>query len=186
MELTSVTCKDNDDVTGADGLFVIGGVADNKGIQRRVVLTNPLWIKGGQTRNFSEAVSEVNRTLFDADVPVGTTVGLSLRAYDEDNPIGGSKYAEWRQKAEQEIAGWPDVPIIDPKGYARRILLIPQTIVPILNMVVDDNDLLGEYSDSVVVDRVREAEISWPFSHKGSWGWHSWDYTIRCSVSITS
>jgi hypothetical protein len=186
IELTNVTCKDNEDLTGADGLFVTGGVSDSQTANCRFVLTNPLWIKGGQTRNFSEAVAEENRILFDADVPVGTTVGLSLRAYDEDNEFTLGQYVEWRQKVEQEMAGLPDVPTIEPTQYAREILHLADTVLPILNMIGgDDNDLLGEHSNSIVVDRVQQAEIPWTFSHKGRFGWSSWDYTVRYLVSVT-
>jgi hypothetical protein len=78
------------------------------------------------------------------------------------------------------------VPVIEPTEYAREILRVVDTVLPLLDLVLDDNDRLGEHSNSIVVNGPRRTEIPWTFSKKGGFfDWKGWDYTLRYLVSVT-
>ena len=193
IELVEVLCRDTEDVTGADTLYLVGGVSDGR--QTQSVLTNRLWINNNQTRSFAADRS----VMFDADVPENGSVHIGLQAFDEDAAKDWAKHGEWVTQLTDAIAGEieqlprePQVPQSpgdsqnpDPNQVAAAILRGAVRVVGFFAQH-DKDDKLGQTTIDIPVG-VPGTEIKeWNFNGRalgGFLGWSTWNYTIRYRVT---
>jgi hypothetical protein len=189
IELLDVYCRDTEDVTGADTLYLTGGVSDGRQIQP--VLTNRVWINNRQTRFFSPE----HRLLFDADIPANKSVHIGLTAWDEDAAKDWAKHKEWVQRLSNEIANQleqlprdpqsPQTQEPDPGKVAAAIL---RGGVAAVNFFAsrDKDDELSNLMVDIPVGTPGNEIREWQC--KGRWmgglaGWSTWDYNIRYRIS---
>ncbi len=193
IELVEVLCRDTEDVTGADTLYLVGGVSDGR--QTQPVLTNRLWINNNQTRSFAADRS----VMFDADVPENASVHIGLQAFDEDAAKDWEKHGEWVTQLTDAIAGEieqlprePQVPQSpgdsqdpDPNQVAAAILRGAVRVVGFFAQH-DKDDKLGQTTIDIPVG-VPGTEIKeWNFNGRalgGFLGWSTWNYTVRYRVT---
>ncbi|HEY9877289.1 MAG TPA: hypothetical protein V6D29_02480 [Leptolyngbyaceae cyanobacterium] len=110
IELLDVYCHNTEDLTGADALYLVGGVSDGR--QSQPVLTHRIEINDGQTRQFDLG----DRLIFDAEVPDHPLgyVHIGLTAWDEDTAKQWVNRGEWKQNVahhiDQQLAQLPRDP----------------------------------------------------------------------------
>lgn len=86
--LRSVSCKDTEDITGADDFYCVGGGAvvparRGKAVESTARLSEPLKINDGQTKYFPKNPKD-QTIVFEGDVDEGDFVECQLSFYDED------------------------------------------------------------------------------------------------------
>lgn len=198
IELLDVLCRDSEDVTGADTLYLAGGVSDGR--QLRPVLTSRLWISSKQTRVFYPE----QRVIFDAEVPAGGMVHIGLQAYDEDAAKDWAKHGEWITKLANEIAGQleqlPSQSVLPPGAGmpqdsstgepdpAQVVAAILRGTVAVVGFFarLDKDDFLGTLAADIPVGVPGSQIKEWHCTGRrygGVFGWSTWNYTIRYRVT---
>ncbi|MBD1909376.1 MULTISPECIES: MIR domain-containing protein [unclassified Leptolyngbya] len=197
IEFLDVTCRDSEDVTGADTLYIVGGASDG-GRQLQPVLTSRLWLQGGQTRPFFNN----SNVIFDGDLPVGSMVHLGFNAYDEDASKDWAKHGDWITKLADGIAGEieklprnPNQPqqtdgpnSKDPAQVAAAILRGGVRVIGFFaNM--DKDDPLGSHTADIAIGNPGWEVREWLCKGNrlgGFLGYSTWDYSIRYRVTQLS
>jgi len=192
IELLDVVCRDTEDVTGADTLYLVGGASD--GIQQRPVITSRMWINTGQIRAFAPD----QQLVFDAEVPPGRMVHVGLQAYDEDAGKDWAKHGAWITKLAQEIAtqleqlprDTTQPPPTDPTqpqnpdprqvvaGLLRAAAAAANFFVPL-----DKDDFLGSLAVDLPLGAPGSEIREWTFNSRSTGWWSSWRYTVRYRVT---
>lgn len=184
VELAYVTCRDTEDVTGADEFYIAGVVITDNANLRKGILTTPISINDGQTKTFRPEET----ILFEGDLPDNQSVGLMLQAYDEDAAKDWSKRPEWINTTTQKVgtaaggavaAGLASNPIgwtAIAAGLAAGLALGGFHLA----MGSDKDDQLGTTNIVIpVTGRANEVK-AWHFSRSG-W-WSGWDYTVTYRI----
>lgn len=196
IELLDVYCHNTEDVTGADTLYLAGGVSDGK--QFQPVLTNRMWINDRQTRYFYPD----RRVIFDAQVPDNKAVHIGLTAWDEDAAKDWARHGEWVQRISNQIADEleqlprdPNIPPQsgnpyeeqdpDPAKVAAALLRVGVKVVDFFASR-DKDDNLGQLAIAIPVSMIGTELREWQCKgnrYGGVLGWSTWDYAIRYRVS---
>jgi hypothetical protein len=100
IDLITVSCRDTEDLTGADEFYLLGAVARDNG-PPTPVLTSPININDGQTRGFDPAQARI----FDGKLAPRESLALSLIAYDEDVAHDWENRPKWINDMGAKLGG---------------------------------------------------------------------------------
>ncbi|MEM7061688.1 MAG: hypothetical protein AAF572_00770 [Cyanobacteria bacterium P01_B01_bin.77] len=167
--LDSIVCYDTEDVTGADDVYLIGGVRVSKGNFRKskafVTPNPPLRINDDQPRHIP-----IKEKIFEAQVQPGSDLELGMYLYEQDS----SADVEKLQKLED---------------YLDRGLAISRPSKSVLNLslsaiqtalVFDDDDQLGRESRFIEINtlpRGWKRYVAKNF-YEGGIGYSTWRYKL--------
>lgn len=175
VELVDLYCTDTEDITGADKVFLAGGVTD--GTVTRAVLTKPIRISDGETKTFSAEES----VIFDALVPQGMQVGVSLTAIEEDAAKDWGRHEDWVSALQATLDGGVG-PRVDVPGVLLEIARAAQgagTWMP----QADRDDVLGTDNRTLAVTPgVQIIDVSYA-GRLIRW-FSDWQYRLRYQVTV--
>lgn len=180
VTLDSVTCRDTEDVTGADELYLVGAVTAGDEASTRAILTRPLSIDNGQTSKFGEG----GGTVFDAHVEDGRLLKIAFAAMDEDAGKDWARREELITKVTKNVSDGLRASG-DPQAVAAAQVL-PLAVQGLgLAVQLDADDELGQHLCEYPVG-VRATVVSTqsvPFQKTtGRWGWSTWQYTVTYHI----
>jgi hypothetical protein len=182
IELERVTCRDTEDVTGADEFYAVGAGADRLSGANQVLLSKPISIDNGQTRNFP--ADTVQRVLFEGTVDASSTVIFSARFYDEDANHDWTKHGKMVSDLSAKVS--TGLGLLGPKGIAAGavVAILTQGVGLILSL--DKDDLLGEVTREYFVGRLPVGTTVHTLAIKGGGGWwSSWSYLIDLRMTVS-
>ncbi len=176
IQLVNVQCKDTEDVTGADELYLVGALVG--GTTTKAILTTPMSINDGEVKKFKPDQS----ILFEGEVPAGESIKGGIKAYDEDAGKDWSKYGDTVTSITTAVSG--ALSAAGPKGVLAGTILSAAVKGVGFLASLDKDDLLG--STELVISSTGPAfeEVSWRFKKSGSFlGYSDWDYTLRYRIT---
>lgn len=186
IELVKVECRNTEDITGGDELYLIGSLvplerAEQREFVAQAVLTTPLEINDGQTQSFHAS----ERTLFHGQVEQTATIRGGLKAYDEDVSHDWANRPKWVD----EIAAKVVTGVTNAAIKSENALVI--TGAAILDLAIagwyigadtlDRDDDLGSLQFEISAVGPEQEDLEWSFSRQGIIS--SWDYTIHYRIS---
>ncbi|WP_216595239.1 hypothetical protein [Cylindrospermum stagnale] len=176
IQLVNVQCKDTEDVTGADELYLVGALVGG-GITK-AILTTPIDINDGEVKKFKPDQS----ILFEGNVPADESIKGGIKAYDEDAGKDWSKYGDTVTGITSAVSAV--LAAAGPKGVLAGTILSASVKGVGILASLDKDDLLG--STELVISSTGPAfeEVAWRFKKTGSsLGYSDWDYTLRYRIT---
>ena len=173
VNLVDLYCADTEDVTGADTVYLVGGVTD--GSTTKAVLTRPMWINDGQTKVFKDS------TVYEGHLAPGSQLGVTLTAYDEDSSKDWSRYSNYVTKLEVEMQS--KVPVVgDVAAMLLEIAAVPLRLGTFLAKA-DKDDRLGTDTRTITLTPGSQLIQASFAGHAVSW-WSDWRYRLRYAVNV--
>lgn len=178
---------------GSSDEFYLSGVVAAGDISRPVI-TNPLDIDDGQTREFPAAEAVLFEGLVREDVPLH----IGLKAYDQDSGKTWDQLSGAIDAAQGRLNAWIDgrnplgsiAPPTDPAPSTPTPLWqkIANYVIDAIQMIgsLDDDDLLGTLSlDIPVANLAASQNKTWDFKKSGTiLGYSDWSYTVRYRIMV--
>jgi hypothetical protein len=176
VEIEKVYCKNTEDSTGADELYVVSALAERNSRQGLVAVKPSISINDKQTKAY------VVR-LFDAVVPQSSTVRGGMRAFDEDAAKDWKKVEPQAKKATDALvtgltaggalAAQPEL------ALAGGIIKLAFPVVSEL-IKLDKDDRLGSLEFNIDAKGAAFERKTWKFSNDDFLS--SWDYAVTYTI----
>ncbi|PSB29180.1 hypothetical protein C7B69_09445 [filamentous cyanobacterium Phorm 46] len=176
IELIDVTCRDTEDITGADDFYLMGALAG--GAVTKAILTRPIKINNRQTKTFRPE----DTVLFEGEIPEGQSVKGGLKAYDEDAAKDWTKYGDTIKKITSAVSAAVSA-AGGPHGAIAGTILSAAVTGSGWLATLDKDYLLGTTELEISATGPSMEERSWVMSKKGGSGWSTWDYTLRYRIT---
>lgn len=195
ITLTSVYCRDTEDITGADEFYVAGGAGTGplSGSKSKAILTKPIDINSPEKR----ILSDKEYVIFDDDVHVNDfiEIGLEFRDKDFDEDDFDAKYVALVSALTAAIGtavGSLATPAVGAVAGA-ILAATPPALVKVL-ATIDKDDVLGTVQKRVNIGECKDgiSAFTWKFSDKnpniteeaaGS-AWSDWDYEVGYVIVV--
>ena len=173
VQLIDLYCSDTEDVTGADTVYLTGGVTD--GSTAKAVLTRPMRINDGETKTFG------NLTLYEGLLARGSKLGVTLTAYDEDAAKDWNKHADFVKKLQSAIDSADAVTL----GLDMGLLTIASLGLRAATWLAkaDKDDRLGTDTRTITLMPGNQV-IQVSFAGHPVYYWSDWRYRLRYLVSV--
>ena len=176
IELIDVTCRDTEDITGADDFYLMGTLVG--GTVQKAILTRPIKINDKQTKSFRPE----DTVLFEGEIPQGQSVKGGLKAFDEDAAKDWAKYGDTVKKITSAVSAAVSA-AGGPQGVIAGTILSAAVTGSGWLAMFDLDDLLGTTELEISATGPSMEERSWVMSKKSSIGWSTWDYTLRYRIT---
>lgn len=174
--LDSITCRDTEDIAGADEFYLVGAVSD--GSTSEGIFTKPVSINDGQSKPFGVGGGRV----FQADVPEDHVLKVAWVAFDADASKDWEEHGDTVKKIGGAVAG--GLASIPNPYTAAAAVILPFAITAaggIMEMDKDDN--LGSHTREFPIWSLPNGSHvqTWVFRGGSGW-WSSWRYAVRYRV----
>ncbi len=172
-QLIDLYCSDTEDVTGADHVYLTGGVTD--GSTAKAVLTRPMRINDGETKSFG------NLTIYEGLLARGSKLGVTLTAYDEDAAKDWNKHADLVKKLQNAIDTADAVTL----GLDAGLLTIASLSLRAATWLAkaDKDDRLGTDTRTITLMPGNQV-VQVAFAGSPVYYWSDWRYRLRYLVSV--
>ena len=180
IEIESIYCKDTEDVTGEDELYFAGAGVNRNDKQVTPVLTTPIGINDGQTKQLPPD----QRIVFDGTVEAADTIVIGLKAYDEDAAKNWGDRGEKLSKIASAVSA--GLSAAGPQGVVAGAVI--ELTVGLLNLIIslDKDDDLGTWNIElpVLTLPIPESRLTWDFYRHRKIGYSTWDYKVTFLVLV--
>lgn len=181
IEIKSIYCDNTEDVTGADELYFIGAGVSRSDKQITAVLTKPIDINDGETKE----ILPDQRIVFDGTVECADTIVIGLKAYDEDAAKDwDGKRGELLSNISSAVA--TGLATTGPQGVVAGAVVKGAVEGFKFLVSLDKDDELGswEVTIPVVTLPLPRSERPWNFVRNRKIGWSTWNYTVTFLISV--
>ncbi|MFD8382084.1 hypothetical protein ACFV2X_26755 [Streptomyces sp. NPDC059679] len=196
IALTSVYCRDTEDITGADEFYVAGGAGTGprSGSKSKAILTKPAEINSRQKK----ILSGDEYVIFDDNVYVDDFVEIGLEFCDKDfnEDDFDAKYVALVSALTGAIGtavGSLATPAVGAVAGA-ILAATPPALIKVL-ATIDKDDILGTVQKRVNVADYpdgRSGPFTWKFSDKKpnitekaeGLAWSDWDYEVDYVIDV--
>ncbi|MFD8197568.1 glycine zipper domain-containing protein [Streptomyces wuyuanensis] len=190
IALKSVTCRDTEDLTGADEFYVAGGAGTGSlsGHKSKAILTKPIDINTNETKLFPVEQAVV----FDDNVAVDDFVEVGLEFMDKDFEVEDfdPKYQALVLALTTAVGAAVGSLVAPGVGTVAGAILgaTPGALVKVM-ATMDKDDLLGTVQkrfDLKDYPEGRHGPYEWSFADGKKEGsvWSTWDYSVAYVIDV--